>query len=87
MDVFHNAISFSEMAPETIEEYLSQVERTTRGFLYHVNLHTEDFVNRGYVRTPSTQFKVGPGFRKLYRIYDLYLGPYGDYSEFLYQRR
>jgi len=42
VDHWFNACSFSEMLKETVEEYLTQVGRTCRGFFLHVN-HTVRF--------------------------------------------
>jgi hypothetical protein len=87
VDLFHNAISLSEMSPETISEYVKQVQRTTRRYFYHVNIDRAGVVNRGHERVPGSRFPIDTSvFKRLLRTYDLYFGPTGPYCEFLYRR-
>ena len=62
VDFFLNTISFSEMELPTIGEYLGQIGRTCRRFLYHENLA---HIPPGYKGYPSRLFPGVPGFREL----------------------
>lgn len=60
VDFFINTISFSEMELSTVGEYLDQIGRTCRRYLYHENLaHIPPFY-KGY---PARLFPPVPGFR------------------------
>ena len=87
VDLFHNAISMSEMSFDTISEYMRQIHRTARQYFYHVNIDKTGIMKRGHERVPGSRFPIDTTvFRKLFRIYDPYFGPTGAYCEFLYQR-
>lgn len=86
-DIFYNTFSLSEMPYTTIEEYIRQIERVTRGYFLHNNVDREGVVNRGHPRTPCSRYPIRPSlFKTLYKKYDLYQQSAGDYREVLYQR-
>jgi putative sugar O-methyltransferase len=62
VDFFINTISFSEMELPTIAEYLRQIGRTCRRFLYHENLA---HIPPSYKGFPSRLFPAAPGFREI----------------------
>lgn len=87
VDLFHNAISLSEMPPETIAGYLTHIQRITRRYFYHVNLDVDSVMNRGFLRIAASKFPIHTTcFKRLLRICDPYFGPDGSYYEFLYER-
>ncbi len=48
VDLFINTISLSEMDYRTIEEYMKQIERCCKGYLYHENLANFEFSYKNY---------------------------------------
>lgn len=71
VDFFLNTISFSEMELPTIGEYLGQIGRTCRRFLYHENLAHIPPSYKGY---PSRLFPGVPGFREISRSVARWMG-------------
>lgn len=62
VDLFINTISFSEMELAQVEEYLAQIGRTCRRYLYHENLAHIPPSYKGY---PARVFPAVPNFREL----------------------
>lgn len=68
VDLFVNTISFGEMSPAIVQNYLTQIERVTRRFFYHENLcevhfELEEFDFENF----STDFFTVPGsFMRLF---------------------
>ena len=91
VDVFLNTFSLSEMPLEVIREYVSNIERSCRGYFLYNNMDREGVVNRGHERVPCSQYPISPNkFKTLYKRYDLFQelhsGRDGDYREVLLQR-
>lgn len=63
VDVFMNFISLSEMAAPTIAEYLTQIERATRGYFYQENLLDN---GQGYEFYPVSVFPPMARFRRMF---------------------
>lgn len=89
VDLFHNAVSLSEMSRETVAEYLHHIQRTTSHLFYHINVDQPGVTMRAdHERLVASQFPIDrSSFRQLYRNYHRYFGPTGIYSEFLFERR
>jgi hypothetical protein len=62
IDAFVNFMSLSEMAYETISEYLAQVDRICRGFFYHENVLDNGDYNDFY---PESSFPALTNFTRL----------------------
>lgn len=85
VDLFHNAISMSEMSFLTVSEYVKQIQRIVKKYFYHVNIDREGVVNKGHTRILGSKYPIDKSvLKKIIRIYDPYLGPKGLYSEFIY---
>lgn len=87
VDVFVNTFSLSEVPWETLEEYVRQIERGTRGFFLHNNMDRQGVINRGFERIPASRYPIDAAkMRLIYKRFDLFHGQAGDYRECLYQR-
>lgn len=87
-DLLFNSFSLSEIPRPTLEEYLGQVSRITRRFFLHNNMDRKGVVNRGFERIPASEYPIeGKDFRCLYRAFDLFHGHFGDYREYLYEKK
>jgi hypothetical protein len=87
VDLFLNTFSLSEMPWETVEEYLGQIERTTRHYFLHNNMDRTGVMNRGFERIPASAYPLnGSVFKLVYKHFDIFHGHFGDYREFLFQR-
>ena len=85
VDVFYNSFSLSEMPAAVTDNYLGQIRRLTRGYLLHNNMDRKGVVNRGFERTPASEFPTSQhGFQLLSSHYDLFHAHFGDYKEYLY---
>lgn len=84
VDVFLNTRSLSEMRAETIQEYLSQIARTCRGYFLHENSDTRLQV-LGHTEIPASSFAI-EGFRLLNKALSPWKAGGGRYREFLYER-
>ena len=87
-DVLVNTFSFSEMPMPTLRVVLDEVTRFTRRYMLHHNMDRPGVVNRGFERTPASQFPIGPdAWLRLHAGWDDFHGSDGDYRAFLYLRR
>jgi hypothetical protein len=87
VDLLLNTFSFSEMPGPALAEYLAQASRLVRGYLLHNNMDRQGVVNRGFERTPASQYPLDVSrFKLLSKSFDLFHGHSGDYREWLYQR-
>jgi hypothetical protein len=85
VDIFYNSFSLSEMPIAVIDNYLEQIARLTRFYFLHNNMDRKGVINRGFERTPSSEFPMTlHGFQLLSCHYDLFHSHYGDYKEYLY---
>ena len=85
IDVFYNSFSLSEMPFAVMDNYLAQIRRLTRTHFLHNNMDRQGVVNRGFARTPASQYPMEKhGFRLLSSHYDLFHAHFGDYKEYLY---
>ena len=68
VDLFVNTISFSEMSPAIVQNYLAQMDRVTRRFFYHENLADVHFELEEFdFENFSTDFfRVPESFVRLY---------------------
>ena len=99
VDVIANFHSFSEMEPETVEEYMRQVVRACRGYLFHVNSDVAASKPGGAVEVPASTFpQLDDAFKRLSktespweatRSLRLLAPSVGSrrYREYLYERR
>lgn len=71
VEMFLNTISFSEMEYATVVEYLAQISRTARRYLYHENLA---HAPAGYKGFPSCVFPAPEGFKLLTRSVARWMG-------------
>lgn len=87
-DLFLNAFSLSEMPVDVIGHYLAAVQELRPRYILHNNVDRRGVVNRGFHRTPGSEFPISPQLYKLIgKTFDLFQGHTGDYREFLYERR
>ena len=85
VDVFFNSFSLSEMPPETMQAYLGEIHRLSLHFFLHNNMDRLGVINRGFERTPASQFPIDSNkFTLIAKNYDLFHSHFGDYKEFLY---
>jgi len=85
VDLFYNSFSLSEMPSAVMDNYLGQVARLTRRFFLHNNMDRKGVVNRGFERTPASEFPTAKhGLQLLSSHYDLFHAHFGDYKEYLY---
>lgn len=88
VDVFYNSFSLSEMPKATSTEYLKQVAKICRQYFLHNNMDRKGVINRGFERTPASEFAIDEKvFKNIYKQFDLFHGHDGDYKEFLYEKR
>ena len=99
VDLFFNSCSFSEMEKVTVEEYIIQIERICRKYLFHIN-HTAKFVwnknGKEISNLPADQIRPNcKRFKKIYqhprlfsRLEDkiFYLRAKARHFAFLYER-
>lgn len=87
VDLFLNAFSLSEMTLPILSNYIGHIQRTVSGYFLHNNMDKKGIVNRGFERTPCSQYPIDPAKLKLlYKKHDMFQGYEGDYRECLYQR-
>ncbi len=87
VDVFYNSFSLSEMPKATSSEYISQIEKICRKYFLHNNMDRKGVINRGFERTPASEYTIDPKvFKNIYRQFDVFHGHDGDYKEFLYEK-
>ena len=87
VDLFINTGSLSEMDYATVEEYISQIARTTRHYFFHENSDRAALNNSGHVEVPSSDFPIPKNiFKKIYKANSLWGGVSGRYREYLYAR-
>jgi hypothetical protein len=63
VDLFLNTISFGEMSPPIVANYLQQIDRVARRFFYHENLMELDLDFENY---PGDLFPIPASFKKLF---------------------
>lgn len=86
VDIVVNTRSFSEMPIETIEEYMLQIDRICRKYLYHDN---SNYPSHSY-EIPAYEFPIPLSFRLLTKVKSLwYDGPNAQnrFVEYLYERK
>jgi hypothetical protein len=87
VDVFYNSFSLSEMPKSTSTEYIKCIEKICRLYFLHNNMDRKGVINRGFERTPASEYQINESaFKLIYKQFDLFHGHDGDYKEFLYQR-
>lgn len=84
VDVFLNTRSLSEMASETIEEYLRHVSRCCTHYFLHEN-SDKALESPGHTEIVASSFSL-PRFRMLSKTLSPWKAGAGRYREFLYQR-
>lgn len=86
VDLVINTGSLSEMDYHTIEEYLSQIARICKVYLFHENSDREVSNGFGHVEVPSSKFPISRNiFQRMYKFPSLWGGSGGRYWEHLYQ--
>lgn len=87
IDLFLNAFSLSEMRMETVTEYMGRIRDCGRRWFLQNNMDRRGVVNRGSERIPCSQFPLDREvFRTVYKRFDTFQGPDGDYRESLHER-
>ncbi len=87
VDVFYNSFSLSEMPKPTSTEYISHIQNVCRRYFLHNNMDRKGVINRGFERTPASEYVIDKNvFKLVYKQFDLFHGHDGDYKEFLYQK-
>ena len=84
VDVFLNTRSLSEMAAETIREYLPHITRTCKRYFLHEN-SDKPLYRPEHTEITASAFPVN-GFRMLSRTLSPWRAGDGRYREFLYER-
>jgi hypothetical protein len=84
VDVFLNTRSLSEMAAETVREYLTHVTRTCKHYFLHEN-SDKPLYRPEHTEISASSFPVN-GFRMLSRTLSPWKAGGGRYREFLYER-
>lgn len=79
-DMVINIHSLSEMKPDTVREYLNQIQRICRKYFYMEN----SVVGQEYNETPIGNVKFDPSFRRVYKSPAIWSEPI--YREFLFER-
>jgi hypothetical protein len=84
VDVFVNTHSLSEMRPETVQEYLSQIARTCREYFWHENSDKACYT-LGHTEIPASSFSI-----ERFHLPNKAMSPWkaggGRYREFSYER-
>lgn len=87
LDLLLNAFSLSEMRPETMSAYIGMLPERCRGYFLQNNVDRVGVVNRGFERTPCSEYPIDKSaFKTVYFKFDTFQGPAGDYRESLHQR-
>lgn len=87
VDVFYNSFSLSEMPKATSSEYVEQIQKICRRYFLHNNMDRKGVINRGFERTPGSEYTIDKKvFKLVYKQFDLFHGHDGDYKEFLYRK-
>ncbi|MBI9052047.1 MAG: putative sugar O-methyltransferase [Anaerolineaceae bacterium] len=85
VDLFVNFHSLSEMDYATVEEYIVQIMRTTKGYFFHENSEIKQEIGYGNKEVPAIQFPINLQLFKLnYRTKAIWREI--RYWEYLYQR-
>lgn len=86
VDLFINTASFSEMNMNVLTEYLNQVARTCKTYLYHENSDRAIPKGDGH-EVPASRFPLPEDAFKLMEVSNsLWGGNGGRYKEYLYRR-
>ena len=86
-DMFVNTGSFSEMDYHTIEEYIKQITRITKRYLFHDNSDRPKSNTEDHIEVVSSEFPIPLDiFKRIYKSNSLWGGGSGRYREHLYQR-
>ena len=86
VDLFINFHSLSEMDSITIDEYIKQISRLTRGFFFHENSKSPHQIGYGKHEVPVSKYPISPKeFKLLYKMNAIW----GEtrYIEFLYSKK
>jgi len=86
VDIVVNTRSFSEMPIETIEEYMLQINRICRKYIYHDNSNYKSHRNE----IPAYEFPIPSCFRLLTKVKSLWydgLTAQNRFVEYLYERK
>jgi hypothetical protein len=87
VDLFLNTFSFTEMRRETMERYVRGIHDAGRRYLLHNNVDRKGVIQRGFERTPSSEFPIDREvWKNLYWRFDTWQGSGGDYREALFER-
>lgn len=88
VDLFINTGSLSEMDYHTVEEYITQIARTTDKYFFHENSDRPSLNTGGHFEVVSSIFPIPHDiFERIYKSNSLWGGSYGRYREHLYQRK
>ena len=85
-DIVVNTRSFSEMPFETISEYMLQIDRICKKYLYHDNANYKSHPDE----TPAHEFPIPLSFRLLTKVKSLWytgLTAQNRFVEYLYERK
>ena len=83
VDIVLNARSFSEMPIEVIQEYMAQIDRICRRYLYHDNANFKSH----QLEIPAFQFPIPASFRLLTKGKSLWYGSVNNrFVEHLYEK-
>ncbi len=86
-DLLVNTGSLSEMDYTTVEEYIGQISRMTKGYFFHDN-SDKAVANSEHSEVPSSAFPISPDlFSLVYKCQTPWGGQGGRYKEHLYERR
>ncbi len=84
-DLFVNFHSLSEMDYATVQEYIAQIMRITKGYFYHENSEVTQEIGYGNKEVPANQFPIDLQlFKLIYRTKAIWREK--RYWEYLYQR-
>ncbi len=85
-DIVVNTRSFSEMPYVTIEEYMIQIDRICKKYLYHDNANYKSHSDE----VPAYEFPIPESFRLLIKVKSLWYGGFdvnNRFVEYLYERK
>lgn len=84
VDLFYNTGSLSEMDSLTVNEYVSQIARTCKRYIFHENSDRDVVRVGGQVEVPASQFPIPDNFKRIYKYPSLLTTE--RYREYLYER-
>jgi hypothetical protein len=88
VDFFINTGSLSEMDYATVEEYIAQITRTCRLYLFHDNSDRAVPKGGGHIEVPSSRFPIPEKtLKRIYKAKSPWVGLGDRMREHLYRRR